>query len=103
MSEIKDENFIAIQGWMLNRLSLKGNELIIYAIIYGFSQDGESRYTGSRRYLADWCGCSVRTVGNALASLADKGLITKHDKTVNGVHLCDYSITPVGKKLPTII
>ena len=100
MSEIKDENFIAIQGWMLNRLSLKGNELIIYAIIYGFSQDGESRYTGSRRYLADWCGCSVRTVGNALASLADKGLITKHDKTVNGVHLCDYSITPVGKNFP---
>lgn len=100
MSEIKDENFIAIQGWMLNRLSLKGNELIIYAIIYGFSQDGESRYTGSRRYLADWCGCSVKTVGNALASLADKGLITKHDKTVNGVHLCDYSITPVGKNFP---
>nr|DAI57620.1 MAG TPA: hypothetical protein [Caudoviricetes sp.] len=34
MSEIKDENFTTIQGWMLNRLNLKGNELIIYAIIY---------------------------------------------------------------------
>ena len=100
MSEIKDENFTTIQGWMLNRLNLKGNELIIYAIIYGFSQDGESRFTGSRRYLADWCGCSVKTVGNALASLVTKGLITKHDKTVNGVHLCDYSITPVGKNFP---
>lgn len=100
MSEIKDENFTTIQGWMLNRLNLKGNELIIYAIIYSFSQDGESRFTGSRRYLADWCGCSVKTVGNALASLVTKGLITKHDKTVNGVHLCDYSITPVGKNFP---
>lgn len=100
MSEIKDENFTTIQGWMLTRLNLKGNELIIYAIIYGFSQDGESRFTGSRRYLADWCGCSVKTVGNALASLVTKGLIAKHDKTVNGVHLCDYSITPVGKNFP---
>nr|DAL14795.1 MAG TPA_asm: helix-turn-helix domain protein [Caudoviricetes sp.] len=99
MSEIKDENFISIQGWMVNRLNLKGNELIAYAVIYGFSQDGESMYTGSRRYLADWCGCSVKTVGNALASLVAKGLISKHDKTVNGVHLCDYSITPVGKNL----
>ena len=100
MSEIKDGNFISIQGWMVNRLNLKGNELLVYAIIYGFSQDGESRYTGSRRYLADWCGCSVKTVGNALASLVAKGLISKHDKTVNGVHLCDYSITTVGKNFP---
>ena len=100
MSEIKDENFISIQGWMVNRLNLKGNELIAYAVIYGFSQDGESMYTGSRRYLADWCGCSVKTVGNALASLVAKGLISKHDKTVNGVHLCDYSITMVGKNFP---
>ena len=100
MSEINDENYISIQGWMLNRLNLKGNELLVYAIIFGFSQDGESRYTGSRRYLADWCGCSVKTVGNALASLVAKGLISKHDKTVNGVHLCDYSITTVGENLP---
>ena len=99
MSEIKDENFLMIQGWMVNRLKLKGNELLVYAIIYGFSQDGESRYTGSRRYLADWCGCAMRTVDNTLASLVAKGLIAKHVKTVNGVHLCDYSITPVLQNL----
>ena len=99
MSEIKDGNYISIQGWMVNRLNLKGNELLVYAIVYGFSQDGESRYTGSRRYLADWCGCAMRTVDNTLASLVAKGLITKHDKTVNGVHLCDYSITQVAQNL----
>ena len=41
----------------------------------------------------------MRTVDNALASLVAKGLVAKHDKTVNGVHLCDYSITPVLQKL----
>ena len=99
MSAVKDENFIAIQGWMLNKLNLKGNELIVYAVIYGFSQDDESRFTGSRRYLAEWCGCTMKTVDNALSSLVAKGLIAKHDKTINGVHLCDYSITQVGKNL----
>lgn len=99
MGTVKDENFVAIQGWMLNRLNLKGNELIVYAVIYGFSQDGESRFTGSRRYLAEWCGCTLKTVDNALSSLVTKGLIAKHDKTVNGVHLCDYSITQVGENL----
>ena len=99
MSAVKDENFVAIQGWMLNRLNLKGNELIVYAVIYGFSQDGETWFTGSRRYLAEWCGCTLKTVDNALASLVGKGLVAKHDKTVNGVHLCDYSITQVGENL----
>ena len=99
MSVIKDENFVTIQGWMITKLGLKGNELMVYAVIYGFSQDAESRFTGSRRYIAEWCGCTMKTVDNALASLVGKGFIVKHDKTVNGVHLCDYSITQVGKNL----
>ena len=36
MAKIKNENFIAIQGWMINELQLKGNDLIVYALIYGF-------------------------------------------------------------------
>ena len=34
---IKDENFIQISAWMVNQLNLKGNELLIYGLIYGFS------------------------------------------------------------------
>ena len=36
--KIKNENYVLIQGWMINELKLKGNELLIYALIYGFSQ-----------------------------------------------------------------
>ena len=32
------DNYINIQGWMRTDLDLKGNELLVYAIIYGFSQ-----------------------------------------------------------------
>ena len=32
-SKVKRDNFITIQGFMLTELGLKGNELIIYAII----------------------------------------------------------------------
>ena len=35
---IQNEKYITIQGWMVNELNLKGNSLIIYSIIYGFSQ-----------------------------------------------------------------
>lgn len=45
--KIRNENFYTVLGWMLNVLELKGNELIVFAIIYSFSQDGESEFTGS--------------------------------------------------------
>lgn len=44
MAKIKNENFIAIQGFMVKELGLSGNELIAYALIYGFSQDNYKRY-----------------------------------------------------------
>lgn len=91
MTVVKDNNFIAIQGWMRTQLNLKGNELLIYALIYGFSQDGESRFKGSRKYIADWCGCSLDTVDRALGSLGNKGYLAKYPYTdASGNRLVDY-------------
>lgn len=92
MSTVKDNNFIAIQGWMRTRLNLKGNELLIYALVYGFSQDGNSRFTGSRKYIAEWCGCSLDTVDRSLSSLVGKGLLAKYPHTdQNGSRVVDYA------------
>lgn len=91
MSAVKDNNFIAIQGWMRTKLNLKGNELLIYALIYGFSQDGNSSFKGSRKYIADWCGCSLDTVDRSLGSLINKGLLAKYPHTDDyGNRLVDY-------------
>lgn len=94
MSAVKDNNFIAIQGWMRTKLNLKGYELIVYALIYGFSQDENSKFSGTRRYIAEWCGCSMKTVDNTLTSLLAKKLIVKHEKYVNGIRMCDYTAIP---------
>lgn len=92
MSSVKDNNFIAIQGWMRTKLNLKGNELLIYALIYGFSQDGQSRFTGSRKYIADWCGCSLDTVDRSISSLVSKGLLAKYPHTDQyGSRVVDYA------------
>ena len=90
---IKDENYIVIQGFMVNELKLKGAELMIYAIIYGFSQDGRSKYTGTRRYLATWCNVSRQAVDNALKKLIEKGLIKKEEKKIDGVNYIYYQST----------
>lgn len=78
---MNNNNFIVVQGWMINELNLKGNDLLIYAIIYGFSQTENQYFTGSLQYLADWTNSSKQGVQKNLKSLIDKGLICK--KTIN--------------------
>ena len=85
------EQFITIQGWMRTQLNLKGNDLLVYAIIYGFSQDGETHFTGSLQYLADWCGATKQGVQKNLKNLIDKGYIEKFEVEKNGVRFCEYS------------
>ena len=93
MEKIKPKNFINIQGWMVTELGLKGNELILYAIIAGFSQDGESNFHGSLSYLSEWTNTSKQTVINCLSSLQDKGLVIKKEFYVNNVKNCKYLAT----------
>ena len=89
-SKIKDNNFFMVSGWMLNKLDLKGVALQVFAIIYGFSQDGESSFTGSLQYLCDFTNSSKNTVIKALKELVDKGYIQKSESTINGVRFCTY-------------
>ena len=107
-NNIKSDNYIVIQGFMVSDLSLKGNELLIYAIIYGFSQTENQWFTGSRQYLADWTNSTTRSVQKCLNSLTDKGLIEKRNKYVNNIKYCEYrALNPcseqnslVGNKVP---
>lgn len=97
---MKDSNYVVIQGWMVSRLHLTGNALMVYACIFGFSQGGEW-YTGTASYLADWCGCSKRYMLRLLADMVDKQLLRKRKRDVGGVTFCDYqAITPDERQDP---
>lgn len=90
-NRIKDGNFIVIQSFMRKQLNLKGNELLVFACIYGFSQAEDQKFSGSIQYIADWIGCnSKNTVVNCLKSLVERNLIIKEDKVVNNVKFCEY-------------
>ena len=87
---IKNENYIAIQGWMVNELKLKGTALMIYAIIYGFSQAEGQVFNGSLQYLADWTNSTKQSVLNNLKLLLEENLIGKNEKIINGVKFVEY-------------
>ena len=93
------ENFIVVQGWMIRDLQLKGNELIIYACIYGFSQAENQVFSGSLQYLADWTNSTKQGVVKSLKSLTEKGYIVKTDRIINGVKFCEYYATKFNEVL----
>ena len=51
MFKIDDSKFYTVFYWMIKYLKLKGGELTIFAIIFGFSQDEASEFFGSLGYL----------------------------------------------------
>ena len=88
---MNDENYYQISGWMINKLKLKGIELNIYAIIYGFSQDGESEFKGSLKYLSKFTGgTSKPTLIKALKDLTEKQFIIRREEIINKVKFNRY-------------
>lgn len=79
MGKVKDDSNFQIYGWMITQLKLKGNELLIYAIIYSFSQNnnGDGIFNASTAYLCEWTSLSKRSVIDGLFSLTERNLIIK--------------------------
>ena len=75
-----DGGFLVIQKWMLTKLNLKSTELLVYAIIYGFSQDGQGECWASLDYFLLWTGASRASVIRAINSLEEKGLIKRRKR-----------------------
>jgi len=102
---MKKENYITIQGWMILDLKLKGNDLIIFALIYGFSQDGESSFNGSFDYIAKSTNLTRRSCINVIEKLIKKKLVKKIQKkngnsyqVVKNFHHASEKISPVASE-----
>lgn len=92
-----EENFITIQGWMVTELGLSGNELIVFSLVFGFCQDGETEFRGSLRYISTWLNCSKSTAIRVLDGLVKKELLKKHQENVNGVIFNRFMISEMNR------
>lgn len=97
MARIKDQNYYVTNGWMINQLGLSGRELQVYAIIYGFTQDGETEFNGSLTYLMEWLNVnSKHTVIKAIDGLIKKGLVAKRQQMTSTGPVNYYITTPIS-------
>lgn len=77
--------YITVFSWMSKELNLSGNELLAYAIVYGFSQDGETAFKGGSKYVSEALNISRKTAVTVLNSLSEKNLIIKSQEKVNEI------------------
>lgn len=79
--------------FMYEDLGIKGSELYIYAVIYGFS-NSKKPFTGSLKYLSKVTRFSTVQCCNALKSLVNKGYIKK---TAINARRIEYTIVPLNE------
>ena len=96
-TDMKENNFILIPAFMRTKLNLKGSELIIASLIYGFSQDNETWFSGSTKYIADWAGIAEKNVLRNLKELVERGILIKKDVAVNNLaKKCYYKFNMIS-------
>lgn len=98
-NSFKRDNYIVIQGFMITDLALSGNELVLYALIHGFSQDGVSHFHGSLAYIATALNVTKANAKKILDRLVEKNLLRKREIVKNGVKYCDYKTTLFDESL----
>ena len=86
-----DERYIFIPECMVKETGLSGNELIVFAIIYGFSSGG-GWFKGSINYLTERTNLSRPSVIAVLKSLVASGHIIRKDVPSKGIKYVDYKV-----------
>lgn len=71
-------------------MGLSGNDLVVFALINGFSQNGQGCFYGSLAYICETCGIAKRTAVYILQGLVERGFITKTETYHNGVKSVAY-------------
>ena len=90
------DQFIIIYPWMVEELKLTGNRLVIFAIIYGFSRNGDW-FQGSISFLCKRSGMVEKSVRNVLKGLCEDRLLERRERPHKGMKYVDYRAITLGK------
>ena len=92
-------NFVVINGFMVDGLDLSGNELVVYAIIYGFCQDQQS-HPIRISFMQQWVPLTRQGMIKLIHGLKKKKLIEVQKKgRINWYKISQEPIDEYAKKV----
>lgn len=87
----------------MRALGLSGNDLMVFALINGFSQDGQGCFYGSLPYICETCGISRRTAIYILNDLVERGFLLKNETIQNGVKRVIYQVNRGSAEIAPVV
>ena len=104
-SKIKLTSYISINGWMISNLPKVGvstmNEVMIFAIIYSYSKEPDTMFTGALPYLINQSLTSRTTCIKILNKLTELQLIfKKEDGQRNYYYVNQLKLTELQNDMP---
>lgn len=88
---MKDGDYINILAPMKSKLKLKGNALMLFALIHGYSKDGKNTCRVSLSYMAEWLDTDKSAASKLINKLAKAGYINKLEYYSGGVKCFEYT------------
>ncbi len=86
----KRTDYIVIQEPMISVLGLSGISLLVFAVIHGFTKDGEQHYRAFPEDLMKWTGASERSIKAVLKNLLERGFINRERIVFRGKSTFEY-------------
>lgn len=88
---MKEGDYINILAPMRSTLKLKGNALLLFALIHGYSKDQVGRCRASLSYMAEWLDTDKAAVSKLINKLSKAGYINKLEYYSGGVKCFEYT------------
>ena len=74
---MKKFDYIVIQAPMISELGLKGNSLLVFALIHSYTRDQKHTFRASLKDMAEWFSTSENAINSTLKALVKSGYINK--------------------------
>lgn len=88
---MKKNDYILIQAQMISDLHLKGNELLVFALIHGYTKGGSNTCRASLNYIANWIQTGKSAVIKAINNLEEAGYVNRHEYLEGKVKCVEYT------------
>mgnify|MGYP002509993855 FL=1 len=88
---MKKNDYILIQAQMISDLHLKGNELLVFALIHGYTKGGSNTCRASLNYIANWIQTGKSAVIKAINNLEEAGYVNRHEYLEGRVKCVEYT------------
>ena len=92
---MKEGDYINILAPMRSTLKLKGNALMLFALIHGYSKDSVNRCRVSLAYMAEWLDTDKAAISKLINKLSNAGYIN------NTLYIIKFN--PDGSVIKTLL